>query len=114
MFLGVFLNKTPLFEGHFEWNPTQKSILKNRTPGLLSSGYGIQLCQRKFFKPPLNLSPPLLFAFFFQSLGPLCSSGVQTGSFSESRPIVFWWCGDWKHVEGMHQEEDEEGKTNVP
>ena len=47
LFLGVFLNKPPLFglkvhffKGFFELNPTQKSILKNTTPGLLSSGYG--------------------------------------------------------------------------
>ena len=33
-FLGVFLNKPPLFEGFFVLTPTQKLILKNRTPGL--------------------------------------------------------------------------------
>ena len=45
MFLGdpTFSLKSPLFEGYFELNPTQKSILKNRTLGLQSSGYGISI-----------------------------------------------------------------------
>ena len=35
-----FWSKSPLFEGFFELTPTQKPILKNRTLGLQSSGYG--------------------------------------------------------------------------
>ena len=37
----TFWWKSPLFEGFFELTPTQKLILKNRTLGLQSSGYGI-------------------------------------------------------------------------
>ena len=37
----IFWSKSPLFEGFFELNLTQKPILKNITPWLYSSGYGI-------------------------------------------------------------------------
>ena len=37
MFLWFFMNIAPLFEVYFELNPTQKFILKNKTPGLLWS-----------------------------------------------------------------------------
>ena len=57
------MSKSPLFEGFFGLTPTQKSILKNRTLWLQSSGYGIQyicwynilLCWKKNFTLLLNL-----------------------------------------------------------